>query len=624
MASAQIINAFALLVLSAAIWFGLDRLAGAISSSQRFPSSTEMLQSGGVKEPLWQRQGNGVGQHDGGSSAKKTRPELPEMHFNPGPIQFLTTGSEDPGLPTMKQLDAAKQPSNPIRGKVLVAIVASIARRQDMMDTFRELCTKSWAQCVSYGDKPGFNQTWQQAPWSTVEIDVYMDKFPVKTVGDCCGQPTENNPTASKFFCDPHRSLTLQHQYRFLPAINHARRVFDAQWQSGALRWLVALDDDSVVRADRLEAILRRYKDSDPIYMGDFGPWTSAFQRVQEARRSLYSWHAPYACGGSGSVLSRAAVLRTDFGECERNFHRGCYQSDFMIGRCVSAAGVIPMVNHMSCGVCLPCNLKEAKLVKLSNALAELLKTGDQHCGFALFPGCPRPRGEPARISILKSKICAAVTKQAAITHGAHSACAPSNWSAATSKTVVATYNAATTRMGNALSNGAMAGVRSNAIDKTGANAIENSPADAPHRAPSVRGFLGKIGVKKFRKKLVLQAGITSVRDFAFLTAVDYKAIGMNAKQTEKLLAAASPLSKDPFEMHAIGKLTVTAVLKQLGLLKVKQRFTGDEEGQLKVHSLKELAEVTEQQLTSVNLKPVTRRRFLAAMVDVKKAMLAA
>ena len=72
-------------------------------------------------------------------------------------------------------------------------------------------------------------------------------------------------------------------------------------------------------------------------------------------------WHDPaklfgtrggtFACGGAGTLLSRAAMLDTDFKSCGQRFAQGCFQSDWMIGKCVEQAGVAPSMK-LSCGLC--------------------------------------------------------------------------------------------------------------------------------------------------------------------------------------------------------------------------------------------------------------------------------
>ena len=50
---------------------------------------------------------------------------------------------------------------------------------------------------------------------------------------------TWNGRGPSANFCDGHREKTLQAQYRFLPALAHARAKRGAAFRKGALDWLV-------------------------------------------------------------------------------------------------------------------------------------------------------------------------------------------------------------------------------------------------------------------------------------------------------------------------------------------------------------------------------------------------
>ena len=54
------------------------------------------------------------------------------------------------------------------------------------------------------------------------------------------------------FFCRQHRAATLEAQYRFLPALLHVRS--SPRFERGDLRWVVLVDDDSFVFAERLRA----------------------------------------------------------------------------------------------------------------------------------------------------------------------------------------------------------------------------------------------------------------------------------------------------------------------------------------------------------------------------------
>ena len=113
-------------------------------------------------------------------------------------------------------------------------------------------------------------------------------------------------------------------QLRYLPALEHARRENMQQFRSGALKWLVQLDDDSVVNVQNLLHLLARHNPMELLQLGDF----SWFYENET------HWRRPYACGGAGTVFSAAAVVATDFGGCAHRFSRACLQSDWMIGMC--------------------------------------------------------------------------------------------------------------------------------------------------------------------------------------------------------------------------------------------------------------------------------------------------
>ena len=64
----------------------------------------------------------------------------------------------------------------------------------------------------------------------------------------------------------------------------------------------------------------------------------------------------------------------------------------------------------------------------------------------------------------------------------------------------------------------------------------------------------------------------------------------------------------------ACGDGAVMSVLRQVRLLRARERFIGRKPGQLGIKSLKQMAAVTDAQLKEAGFKAVTRRKFLAAM----------
>ena len=202
---------------------------------------------------------------------------------------------------------------------------------------------------------------------------------PSKRGWACCpaGKDRRSSVPLDTFFCKSHTAMTLASQYRFLPALQFLREAepYAAGWRSGALGWLALVDDDSYVDLGRLARLLlgrggdahTRLGANQPLYLGDMaGPWANS----------------PFACGGAGSILSRAAVQRTDFGKCARNLNETCAQSDWMIGACVKRAGV-RAVKDFSCGLCATSACDKVRVDKLQHAV----KSG---CAFAQLTNlCP-------------------------------------------------------------------------------------------------------------------------------------------------------------------------------------------------------------------------------------------
>ena len=151
---------------------------------------------------------------------------------------------------------------------------------------------------------------------------------------DCCNfSDRERTPRVRKgvsgprtegstFFCDEHRARTLAAQYRFLPALAHARRQLLSQ--DAAVRWLVLVDDDSMLWVDLLLSALDRLNHSEPLLAGDFVAW---HERPPWDILGQFSKTGTFACGGAGAAFSQRAIHAVDFAACARTLHRGCYQA---------------------------------------------------------------------------------------------------------------------------------------------------------------------------------------------------------------------------------------------------------------------------------------------------------
>jgi hypothetical protein len=175
----------------------------------------------------------------------------------------------------------------------------------------------------------------------------------------------------SSLFCEnnsrsAHMRATLAAQYRFLPALRHA---YETLVQKGT-RWVVMVDDDSWVSVPRLLEVLKLFRYDRPIQLGDF-----MLDNVPNKANHTH-WRRPFACGGAGTVLSRAALNRMDWDSCLRSFHGSCQQSDWMIGHCLERAGVMA-VTEPGCGTC---SCVDLPLGSSKNALFTRVMRG---CAFA-------------------------------------------------------------------------------------------------------------------------------------------------------------------------------------------------------------------------------------------------
>ncbi|KAL1510971.1 hypothetical protein AB1Y20_005796 [Prymnesium parvum] len=154
------------------------------------------------------------------------------------------------------------------------------------------------------------------------------------------------------FFCSPHRQRTLRAQYRYLPAL-HRAGVTQLRAQPH-LHWIVVLDDDSFVFPTNLVQLLRRYNHRDRLLLGELKP------------------SGEYACGGAGTVLSRAAALRLNVPSCIARFQRRCMQSDWMLAECARSSGIRLDGSHG----CSSCAVEGSAAA--DDVLARSLKAGCQ------------------------------------------------------------------------------------------------------------------------------------------------------------------------------------------------------------------------------------------------------
>lgn len=667
----------AIFCLAAALWLGLSSVGvGLHEISQSFESGGALgpttRAGGGALLPS--RLGGAASDRSGGGSTAGTGSTLQEMDISAtaSQVKWRKTGDTNPELPRKQEYAVTRRPlkaDQPIEsqlpGKVLFVVIVSTRHLEKHLNNLKPLCAQPWALCELFGDEGAEVGFSAESHMMMVPPAIYLNGSTSKSVGDCCGDPSRANPTATRFFCDGHRAMTLVHQYRFLPALAHVRSAHLDEWSSGKLSWLVLIDDDSLINIGRLLTTLSQHAEHRPLYMGDFGPWTSTINRVPDERRHLYSWKPPYACGGSGSIFSRTAVIQTDFGVCARRLHQGCYQSDWMIGQCAAEYKVMPVVEEPSCGTCLPCTLKPFKLRATLDTLTNQLHSKGKSCAFALFSPCSQQIAE--KVSEVRRGICEAVLPQAAILHGtaAGTICNQSTediaaWKVAPlgqigratpppalpapaargSKSEANSSSGGGGDGGNASSSvggGAKARRQSAAPTSTNAPTRVSVPvpvAAAPPPPPpkikievrntgisSLRAFLAQLGLLQYKKSIVRSLGVASVADLGWVEMADLQTVSMSDDEQKTFMGAlqAPELQREKYDIDVSKRLfpgdgAVMSVLRQIRLLKARERIIGKQPGQLHIRSLSEMKLVTDEQLKAAAFPPVTRRRFLAAM----------
>jgi hypothetical protein len=270
-----------------------------------------------------------------------------------------------PAPPTDARLKRAFL-STPRRPNMTIAIIAAFGSAMNSrlgISTLQSLCADPKVRCAIYPDpryKPGSLAVKRMDhvpihPKETImpELEVPQNccaggtqtaqrqvvgtarKWPKTAVHDQSGKSS-----ADAYFCSLHARRTLRPQQRFIHALAHAASKYPADW-------VMLVDDDALVNFAVLRRLLGRLDHTQPLYLGDFHRYT----HTRSSPRTPASWNAPWACGGSGSVFSLAAVQRMQLLECARRFSGVCVQSDWLLGVCAAEAHVLPMLS-LSCGTC--------------------------------------------------------------------------------------------------------------------------------------------------------------------------------------------------------------------------------------------------------------------------------
>ena len=246
-------------------------------------------------------------------------------------------------------MESASSTQAALLPKLLFVVISSISTHRRAFWAANSWCKAHGVSCLFYADRPLSTQVGHGLKWTAIATN---------TPKNCCKRGSRG------FFCSAHRRQTLQAQYRYLPALHHARRshVFN---KDGA-QWIVLLDDDSVVFVRQLQLLLSKYTAHQAVVLGEFKHDLS------------------YACGGAGLVLSREALIRLNLDTCiSRTKHR-CMQSDWMVGECIRKySHAIRIVSEHGCGSCAVRNCTADCAVKLANG-CQFMQNAAQHMDWLL------------------------------------------------------------------------------------------------------------------------------------------------------------------------------------------------------------------------------------------------
>ena len=173
------------------------------------------------------------------------------------------------------------------------------------------------------------------APFTTTPVGmrvIVQGEQPHPAPDHCCAlRPPD--------FCLPAWKAKLAAQYRFLAALAWAKEPY----LSMGTDWFAIVDDDSYVWPARLFRLLSRHRPAEEaVYLGDFPLRSGSGQK--------------FACGGSGSVLSRRALHAMDVPRCIRSFASQCLMSDWMIGQCSEPPFASERVRRATEYACDTCN----------------------------------------------------------------------------------------------------------------------------------------------------------------------------------------------------------------------------------------------------------------------------
>jgi hypothetical protein len=195
-----------------------------------------------------------------------------------------------------------------------------------------------------------WTQDWK-SPNKTACLDTLLIESKVSIDPEECGRRVPGFFGGAKHL---HQRRTLPAQLRFLMAIAALQESDAAEWNLEN-KWLILIDDDSLVFPGNLMNLLGVYNSSKLYYMGDEGSINTDLFDPGLHLLPGNTWK--FICGGSGSILSRglmeALEVKRLVKRCIKHFQPVCTQSDWMIAFCVQhLANEVQTITSHGCGDC--------------------------------------------------------------------------------------------------------------------------------------------------------------------------------------------------------------------------------------------------------------------------------
>ena len=176
-----------------------------------------------------------------------------QLYYEHVPLTFRPSPDEYAALLVPQRNRDTRAPA-----RVVALVIGACSRQQNLLDLRATWCSRpEQLECWVYLDcnRLVVRHADELAPLRLVPLNDYLKPHvsPLHMPRDrCCNRTRLRKQLAadgapSRFFCSAARRKTLRFQYRFLPALAHARGrlMYDPDLADGAIKWLTLVHDDS-------------------------------------------------------------------------------------------------------------------------------------------------------------------------------------------------------------------------------------------------------------------------------------------------------------------------------------------------------------------------------------------